>query len=404
MFRKILHVDLDAFFCAVEELRDPSLKGKPIAVGGKANQRGVVASCSYAARMYGVHSAMPMARAMKLCPNLIVISGRHTNYGEKSQQVMDILDISPLFEKVSIDEAFIDITGLPEPVIEIATNVQTRVNTDLKLPISIGGASNKLLAKIANDWGKSKNKSAHPPNTITIVPPGQEAEFLAPLKVQSLWGIGPKTAEKLAGIGIKTIGDLASTPNTTLELLFGRFGSDLRQRALGIDHRPVTPDHDIKSISNEITFIEDIHDERELLSKLRFLSEKVGYRLRNNSLAGNTIQVKIRWADFTTITRQKTLQTPTYLDQEIYLSASFLFKENWPHGKSVRLLGVGVSGLTEPFHQLHLWNNEFQKSSDLLKAVDEIKDRFGIDKIKRAKQIKPNKNTDHNAKDQNSKP
>ena len=403
VIRKILHVDLDAFFCAVEELRDPSLNGKPFAVGGKADHRGVVASCSYAARMYGIHSAMPMARAMKLCPNLIVVSGRHANYGEVSHKVMEILDISPLVEKVSIDEAFIDITGMPEPMSKIARNLQIRVNTDLKLPISIGGAANKLVAKIANDWGKSKNKSPHPPNTITIIPPGEEAEFLALLKVQSLWGIGPKTAEKLAGIGIKTIGDLASTPVETLEMLFGRFGPDLHLRARGIDDRPVATEYDIKSISNEITFIEDINDERLLLSKLRFLSEKVGQRLRKKSLAGNTIQVKIRWADFSTITRQKTLQTPTNLDQDIFSTVSDLFKENWPHGKPVRLLGVGVSGLCEPFRQLHLWNNKFQKSSDLLNAVDEIKERFGTDTIKRAYQINTNNDTNRNIDDQNQK-
>ncbi|MEE4195030.1 MAG: DNA polymerase IV, partial [Anaerolineae bacterium] len=200
MIRKILHLDLDAFFCAVEELHDPSLKGKPFAVGGKADQRGVVASCSYAARMKGVRSAMPMARALQLCPDLIVVSSRHANYSQVSKEVMALIEVSPLIEKISIDEAFIDVTGLPEPILAIAEMLQNRVNSQMQLPVSIGGASNKLVAKIANDWGKSQNKRPTPPNTITIIPPGEEASFLAPLPVQSLWGIGPKSAEKLAGI------------------------------------------------------------------------------------------------------------------------------------------------------------------------------------------------------------
>jgi len=189
MARKILHLDLDAFFCAVEELHDPSLKGKPFAVGGQADQRGVVASCSYAARMYGVHSAMPMARAQQLCPDLIVISSRHGDYSQVSRQVMALIEITPFIEKISIDEAFMDVTGIPEPAKLIAEDLQLRINQELQLPISIGGASNKLVAKIANDWGKAQKKSPNPPNTITIIPPGEEAVFLAPLPVRSLWGV-----------------------------------------------------------------------------------------------------------------------------------------------------------------------------------------------------------------------
>jgi len=387
MDRKILHLDLDAFFCAVEELHDPSLKGKAFAVGGRADQRGVVASCSYAARMFGVHSAMPMSRAKQLCPDLIVVSSRHGNYSEVSKKVMKIIEITPFIEKISIDEAFMDVTGLPEPLKKIAQSLQNKVNSQCQLPISIGGATNKLVAKIANDWGKSQKRSTEPPNTITIIPPGDEAKFLAPLPVQSLWGIGPKTAEKLAAIGITTIGGLAETSPASLEALLGRFGPELIDRAKGIDNRPIEMEHETKSISNEVTFAKDRCDEAYLLNTLRALSEKVGERLRKESLAGSTIQIKLRWADFSTITRQTTLLSVTNLDQEIFSAASTLFYENWPKGKPVRLIGVGVSNLGPPVYQLNLWDGDHQKEEKLLHAVDELRERFGRDIIKRAGQV-----------------
>ncbi len=387
MVRKILHLDLDAFFCAVEALEHPELKGKPFAVGGAAEQRGVVASCSYAARMYGVHSAMPMSRALRLCPDLIVISSQHGNYSEVSKKVMALIDISPLVEKISIDEAFIDVSDMQKPIIDIAEDLQQRVNSKLHLPISIGGATNKLVAKIANDWGKGQKRSTEPPNTITIIPPGEESQFLAPLPVQSLWGVGPKTAERLSEIGITTIGALAATPKETLSLLFGQYGPDLRQRAKGIDDRPVQSEHGVKSVSNEVTFPKDLTDEAQLLHAFRGLCEQVGRRLRKASLAGTTIQIKLRWQDFSTITRQKTLLSATNLDQEIYEASVTLFKENWRKGRPVRLIGVGVSGLGPPVHQLGLWDDDHQKEADLLDAVDQLKERFGKDVIKRARHI-----------------
>ncbi len=387
MSRKILHLDLDAFFCAVEELHNPTLKGKPFAVGGRADQRGVVASCSYAARIFGVHSAMPMSRALQLCPELIIVSSRHGNYSEVSKKVMKVIEISPFIERISIDEAFLDVTGLPESMKEIARELQYKVNFQCQLPISIGGATNKLVAKIANDWGKSQRKGSEPPNTITIILPGEEAEFLAPLPLQSLWGVGPKTAEKLEAVGIKTIGTLAKTPDKTLELLFGRFGPDLRQRALGIDDRPITMEHEAKSVSNEVTFARDRSDERQLLLTLRSLSEQVGRRLRKASLAASTIQIKLRWADFTTITRQLTLNSLTNLDQEIYETAKTLFMENWPKGKPVRLIGVGASNLGQPAHQLSLWDDDYQKEVKLIDAVDELREKFGKDVVKHGNQL-----------------
>jgi DNA polymerase-4 len=388
MARKILHIDLDAFFCAVEELHDPSLKGKSFAVGGKSDQRGVVASCSYAARQYGVRSAMPMSRALRLCPDLIVISSRHGDYSAVSKQVIALIDISPFIEPISIDEAFVEVTDLPDSLDLIAKTLQIRINTELKLPVSIGAATNKLVAKIANDWGKKQKPGPEPPNAITIIPPGAEAAFLAPLPVQSLWGIGPKTAAKLEAIGIKTIGSLAQTPKETLEMLFGRFGPDLRQRALGIDDRPVVSTHAVKSISNEVTFAQDLTDEQVLFSHFRKLSEQVGRRLRKADLAGTTVQIKLRWSDFTTITRQKTLPSPSNLDQEIYETAVLLFNNHHIKGRPVRLIGVGVSNLSPPVQQLSLWDDDQQKERQLLSAVDALRDRYGKDIIKRAGQVK----------------
>jgi DNA polymerase-4 len=391
MARKILHFDLDAFFCAVEELHDPTLKGKAFAVGGQADQRGVVASCSYAARIFGVRSAMPMGRALRLCPELIVVSSHHGNYSEVSKQVMALMEITPIIEQISIDEAFMDVTGIQEPIRNIARSLQERVNTQLNLPISFGGAANKLVAKIANDWGKAQKKGTTPPNTITIIPPGEEAEFLAPLPVQSLWGVGPKTAEKLGEVGITTIGALAQTPPATLQMLFGRFGPELAERAKGIDDRPLSLEHDVKSVSNEVTFSKDLTDETALKQALRRISDQVGGRLRKAELAGTTVQIKLRWSDFTTITRQMTLPSPTNLDHEIYDTACRLFMDNWTRGRPVRLIGVGVSGLGPPTRQLGLWDNTHQKEADLLHAVDELRERYGRDIIQRANRVRKNK-------------
>ncbi len=383
MPRKILHLDLDAFFCAVEELHNPSLQGKPFAVGGQADQRGVVASCSYPARLFGVRSAMPMSRAKRLCPDLIVVSSRHESYSKISEKFMALIDISPMIEKISIDEAFIDVTGSPDTLHKIAQELQSRVNTELNLPVSIGGATNKLVAKIANDWGKSRKAGSTPPNTITIIPPGDEASFLSPLPVQSLWGVGPKTAQKLSKIGITTIGALARTPVQSLEILLGSMAPELNQRAMGIDNRKIETEHDIKSVSNEITFFKDLTDETLLLQHLRHLSEKVGFRLRKAALAGMTVQIKLRWADFSTITRQKTLPSATNIDLEIYATAADLFKHNWPRGKPVRLIGVGVSSLTRPVHQYHLWDDNHHKKMKLSAAMDELHERYGKESILR---------------------
>lgn len=302
MPRTILHLDLDAFFCAVEEQRDPSLQGQAFAVGGRPDQRGVVASCSYPARQLGVRSAMPMSQAVRLCPQLQIVPHHFKDYRRVSSAVMAHLHtLTPLVEQLSIDEAFLDISGLDGEA--TARRLQHQINTELGLPCSLGVASNKLVAKIANNIGKGRAKTGSPPNAIEVVPHGQEATYLAPFPIRELWGVGPKTAERLHRLGVQTIGDLAQRPEKELTRLFGKLGTDLAQRARGIDERPVITEHETKSISKETTFVHDVHDTKILLQTLRKLSDSVGLALRNEGLSGTTVKIKLRWADFTTLTR-----------------------------------------------------------------------------------------------------
>lgn len=388
MPRRILHLDLDAFFCAVEELFDPSLQGKAFAVGGSPDGRGVVASCSYPARAFGVHSAMPMSQAVRICPELIVVSHGHGRYGEMSAKVMERLrEVSGLVEQISIDEAFVDISDMGEESLQIAQALQGRVNNELKLPCSIGIASNKLVAKIATDAGKYRERARGGyPNAITIVPLGNEESFLAPLPVNSLWGVGPKTEARLKTYGISSIGDLAKFSEKRLEELFGEHGRDLYKRCRGIDQRPVSEGHTAKSVSQERTFRQDVSDFTELERVLRKLSFEVGRNLRKEGLAGMTVKLKLRWSDFTTITRQMKLDTPTVLDEEIFASALLLLRAHRPAGKAVRLIGVGVSSLVEPVRQLGLFDQKELKRMKLQKALDELQEKFGNKSITRGKE------------------
>ena len=386
--RKIIHLDLDAFFCAVEELHDPSLVGTPFAVGGKPDQRGVVASCSYAARAFGVRSGMPMALAIKRCPELKVISSHYHKYGEVSEKVMEELRaLSPLVEQISIDEAFIDVSDLPLDAEKLASDLQKKINTSLKLPCSLGVASNKLVAKIANDHGKSLAQGSRPPNAITNVPPGKEAEFLAPLPVIALWGVGPKTAQRLESMDIKTIGDLARISEVDLVNLFGKNGYDLAKHAKGVDERPIITSHETKSISQETTFPKDIHDKDILRKTLYRLSERVGARLRKSHLAGSTVKIKLRWSDFTTISRQMTLDQPTNQGQVIYDAALQLLKKELDPAKKVRLIGVGVSGLGTPSRQLGLWDESSDKDRRLQEAIDSLRERYGPQTLQKGIEI-----------------
>ncbi len=389
MQRKIIHIDLDAFFCSVEENNDPSLRGKPFAVGGRPDQRGVVASCSYAARMFGVHSAMPMGQAIRLCPDLVIISGRHGDYGKISHTVMDYLEtLTPLLEQVSIDEAFLDLSDLPDPGEALAKNIQQYILDHFHLPCSIGVATSKLVAKIATDVGKASKRSNLPPQAIMVVSPGHEAEFLAPLPTNALWGIGPKTAARLSELGIQTIGDITRISKQELVKILGKFGEDLHKRALGIDDSPIHTSHEVKSVSNETTFSHDIADLQALYETLHSLSESVGRRLRKKNLKGTTVKLKLRWSDFTTLTRQSTLLDPTSDDREIYSAAKELFNKTWKKGKPVRLLGVGVTQFDQPVKQLSLWDVPNKKDTNLFTAVDDVRQKYGKDSIMRGSELK----------------
>ena len=390
MPRRILHLDLDAFFCAVEENQNPELKGKPFAVGGRPHARGVVASCSYAARRYGVRSAMPMARALRSCPGLIIVSPRHRLYSQVSRQVMERLRrLTALVEQISIDEAFLDISDLPDPPERLALDLQTGIHDELGLPCSIGIASNKLVAKIATEVGKGAAKGDQPPCALTVVPQGGEAGFLAPLPVDMLWGIGPKTAARLTGLGVRTIGDIARWPEAELARLFGENGRDMARHARGQDDRPVATEHEIKSISQETTFARDVREDRAIEQTLVELSALVGSRLRANALAGTTVRLKIRWPDFTTLTRQTTLPGPTDLDETIAKTALGLLEKVRKPGQAVRLIGVGVSGLGAPCRQLELWDGGSEKERRLQQAIDALREKYGQDAIGRGKGGKP---------------
>jgi DNA polymerase IV len=386
MTRTILHLDLDAFYCAVEENQNPELRGKPFAVGGKPSERGVVSSCSYAARAFGVRSAMPMSRALRVCPGLIVVSGRHRLYSAASKQVMERLrTVTPLVEQISIDEAFLDISNLSDSPERIARGLQAGIRDELNLPSSIGIAPNKLVAKIATEVGKKAARKGLPPFALTVVPSGKEADFLAPLPVDMLWGVGPKTSARLGELGIHTIGDIAKWPESELIRLFGENGREMAKHAKGRDDRPVVTEREIKSISQEITFSRDVRDDKSIEKTLTDLSTQVGRRLRKNDLAGTTVKLKIRWPDFTTLTRQVTLPGTTNQDGEIAKTALRLLRKIRKSGQAVRLIGVGVSGLGEPMRQLELWGTNSEKERKLQEVLDALTEKYGEKAIKRGK-------------------
>jgi len=393
--RTIIHLDLDAFFCAVEEQRDPSLRGKLFAVGGRPESRGVVSSASYAARQFGVRSAMPMARAVRLCPDLLVVPSNFSAYRAASQQVMERLHrLTPLVEQISIDEAFLDVTALGEPGDVLAAQLQATIRDDLALSCSLGVATNKLVAKVATDVGKSLVRSGKIPQAICVVPPGDEAAFLAPLPATALWGVGPKTAEKLSELGMHTIGDIAAWPAADLARRFGQHGDDLARRARGIDDRPIVTERATKSISQETTFARDVTDRALLERTLREQASEIAQKLRREDLMGTTIKLKIRWPDFTTPTRQLTLPQPTDEPEVITEAALRLFGQIWTSEQAVRLIGVGVSGLGAPPRQLSLWDvppaptpEQLARQQRVEAALAAIQARFGVGAVRRASEM-----------------
>jgi len=378
--RHIIHVDLDAFFPSVEELLDPSIAGLPILVGGDPQGRGVVSSASYAARAYGVRSAMPMARALRLCPNAVVLRGNHKVYGSYSKRAMDILsEYTPLWEPVSIDEAFLDVTGCerlwgsPE---RIGRDIQKRIKEEIGLPASVGVASNKLVAKVASGLGK--------PLGFVVVPCGQEAAFLAPMPVERIWGVGEVTAQALRDMGVRTIGELARVPLEVLKAEFGRQGASMYKHARGIDDSAVEMGQSPKSIGHERTFAHDTADIDEIGRCLLGLAEKTAARLRRHGLRARVVTLKLRYKDFRTVTRRATLAKATDLVEVLYLEASELLKREIRAGAEIRLVGISAGGLVEGGYQLSLFGGDELRLRRLSKVVDDIRDRYGDGAIRRA--------------------
>ena len=374
---------------------NPELAGLPVIVGGRPDTRGVVSAASYAVRKYGVHSAMPTAKALRLCPDAIVLPPRHKVYSQYSRKVMNLLhEYTPLVEQISIDEAFMDVTGCQlhwGPPLEMAAGIQRRIKDELHLPASIGIAGNKLVAKIASDYRK--------PYGLTLVPHGEEATFLAPMNVERLWGVGGVTAKKLRVSGVHTIGDLAQLSIEELEERFGKHGESLWYRARGIDDRPVEASGDIKSVSHEETFAKDGSAANHLQAELLRLSERVGTRLRRLGWQARTVSIKLRYSDFSTLTRQITLDEPTDIDAEIYELALELWTRTWTRGRPVRLLGVGTQNLVRVSRQLALFDVEprdahREKLRRLGNAVDKIRERYGSRSLQRASVMQARGETD----------
>ena len=341
--RHILHADFDAFYASVEQLDNPALRGKPLAVGGSPESRGVVAAASYEAREFGVRSAMPMRTAFNICPGLIRVGARFARYREVSRQVMDIFnDVTPLVEPQSLDEAYLDITdevSAERTAEDLARSLKQRVKRELGLTISVGVGSSKSVAKIASDLDK--------PDGLTVVPPSTETSFLAPLPVGKLPGVGPKTQERLASEGVVTVGDLAARPDEWLTSRFGRNGAYMKRLATGQDDRPVETSRDTKSVSSETTLIRDTGDPEALQELVNRLSQDVSRSLERRDLWGRTVKVKLRLSDFTTFTRQVTLSETVQASDQIAEAAGVLVRNETGPGRTFRLVGVGVSGFED---------------------------------------------------------
>ena len=382
--RSIIHLDLDAFFASVEELLDPSIAGLPIVVGGSPQGRGVVASASYAARAMGVHSAMPMSQALRLCPQAVLRHGHYDEYSTYSQRVMAILaEYTPYLEQVSIDEAFLDVSGserLFGPTDKLALRMQQRIQTEVGLPSSLGVASNKLVAKVASTLAK--------PHGVRVVPPGQEAAFFAPLPVERLWGVGEVTARRLHEHAICTISQLAALPAQTMKALFGAAAEEMHRRARGIDDSPVGHGGQRKSVSQERTFARDVGDLAALRRSLLGMSEDVASHLRRHGECARIVVLKLRYPNFKTITRRVTLAQPTDLAEVLHAQAVQLLEREWKRGMQVRLIGVGATGLVQA-RQLSLFEDRTEVLSKLSQAVDGIRDKYGDDAIRRASLLKP---------------
>lgn len=377
--RTVFHVDMDAFFVSVEELFDPSLKGKAVVVGGKPDERGVVAAASYEARKFGVHSAMPLRTAYKLCPHAIFVYGHPERYREQSHRVREVLGkFTPQVEMASIDEAYLEMTGterLHGPPLAAAHALHQKVKAETQLNCSIGIGTSRLIAKVASDQAK--------PNGVLWIPTGEESKFLAPLEVRKIPGVGKVMEKNLHDIGIKRVGDLAKLEEAFLEERFGKWGLALAGKSHGLDaggwfDEEIGNDGDPKSISHEHTYNDDTDDQQVLESTLARLSEMVGRRLREHHLHTHTIQLKLRYSDFSTITRAQSLKTLTQLDTEIFQTVRELFRRNWKRGQKIRLLGVHAGSLSREEGQIDLLNgNTNERWKHALSAADKLRDKFG---------------------------
>lgn len=378
----ILHVDMDAFYASVEERDRPELAGRPVIVGGTPEGRGVVAAANYEARKYGVHSAMPAATAKRLCPHAVFLRVRMELYAEVSDQIRSIFQsYTPLVEPLSLDEAFLDVTGslpLYGSAVTIGQSIKRDIRDRLFLVASVGVAPNKFLAKIASDLEK--------PDAFVVVDPQRIQEFLDPLPVGRLWGVGRVTNKVFDKLGVRTIGQLRQMPVELLRQQFGNNGDHLWELAHGIDERPVVPEHEAKSISHEKTFSRDLEDPEVVQAWLLELSEQVGCRLRRHGLKGRTVQLKVRFDDFQTVTRSQTLPGPTDVTQEIWQIATAMLADRMPSRRlKVRLLGVGASGLGHGKQvQLDLFPDEDrERQARLDKVADSVREKFGSASLQR---------------------
>ncbi|MFT3785691.1 MAG: DNA polymerase IV [Tepidisphaeraceae bacterium] len=380
--RTILHVDMDAFFAAVEQRDDPSLRGKPVLVGGGL-KRGVVSTASYEARVFGCRSAMPMAQALRLCPHAIVVRGGYHKYSAASKQMFAILErFTPDVQPVSVDEAFLDVTGSLRALkcdgVEVAQRIRLAIDEELQLTASVGVAPNKFLAKLASDLNK--------PDGLTVITPGNLDATLCPLPVGRIWGIGPKTAKKLEGLNLKTIGDLRRMNEAWFGRFFGEWGERVRNLIFGRDERPVVCDHDAKSIGHEQTFGDDLTDIDAMRDVLLQQVEHVAERVRRQQLLAGVVQVKLRSPDFHTLTRRATLRSPTDVTEELWHAARDVF-DHWAREKlcPLRLLGFSASGLTTS-RQMDLFGQvRHEKQRKLDGALDAINRRFGKQTVHRGR-------------------
>jgi DNA polymerase-4 len=375
---------MDAFFAAVEQLDNPELRGKPIIVGGSPDNRGVVATCSYEARRFGVRSAMPLSEAKRRCPDCVFVRGRMSRYSEISRSVFAIMaDYSPQMERVSIDEAFLDVTKsepLFGPGAQIGRTIQQRITDELGLSASVGVAPNKFVAKVASDLRK--------PQGLVVVPPEQVVSFLAPLGIERIWGVGPRAAQILHSLGLYTIGDVQKCRVEILSDRLGVYGQRLHELSHGLDERPVAEQDDVKSVGHEHTFDSDVSNIEVLRGVLLHLASKVGRRLRKGQVKGKTITLKLRYMDFSTFTRQSPLPGATDLDLDIYHAADKLLVRLFD-GRPVRLIGVSVSNLApegENAEQLDLFHPDTGKSRRLIETMDRIRNKHGDGIISYAKE------------------